>query len=188
MRLFYGLELPEDVRARAGAWLEDARVRSQAFRGARVDWTAAANLHVTLKFLGQVKENEVPGVLAEGTEAARHAKPFRLSVGGLGAFPSGDSKPARILWAGVQEPTGRLGLLVQSLEARLEGLGFIRETRPFHPHLTLGRVKDGSRGRELLTGLADFGEVEVSSLALFESWRDAQGTRYVPLRRFDIER
>jgi 2'-5' RNA ligase len=102
-------------------------------------------LHLTLKFLGDVAEDDLDRVAqALGRLRGRH-EPFEVSTSGFGAFPS--EKRARILWAGVGEGSGPLRAVAQSVENLLEPAGFGREQRPYVPHLTLGRAR--GRGTKL---------------------------------------
>jgi 2'-5' RNA ligase len=101
--------------------------------------TPPANLHLTLKFLGDVSEDDLSRV-AEALESLRERhEPFEAGISGFGAFPS--PKKARILWAGVGQGSDRLCALAEDVEESLEPLGFERENRIYVPHLTLGRAR-----------------------------------------------
>jgi RNA 2',3'-cyclic 3'-phosphodiesterase len=96
-------------------------------------------VHLTLKFLGEVAEDDL-GPVTQALEPLREEQePFEVSTSGFGAFPS--QKRARILWAGVGEGSELLRDLARSVEDLLEPVGFGREGRPYVPHLTLGRAK-----------------------------------------------
>ena len=125
------------------------RVREALFRAAR-DLPASKafrligpqKLHLTLKFLGNVAEDDL-GRVSQALEQLRgRHEPFEVSTSGFGAFPS--ERRARILWAGLGEGSGTLRAVAQSVEDLLEPAGFEREQRPYVPHLTLGRA----RGRQ----------------------------------------
>lgn len=101
--------------------------------------TPPANVHLTLKFLGDVPEDDLSRV-AEALESLRERhEPFEASISGFGAFPS--PKKARILWAGIGQGSDRLRALARDVDESLEPLGFERENRPYFPHLTLGRAR-----------------------------------------------
>jgi RNA 2',3'-cyclic 3'-phosphodiesterase len=105
----------------------------------KVRFTPPANVHLTLKFLGDVSEDDL-GRVAEALEPVREKhEPFEASISGFGAFPS--PKKARVLWAGISEGSDRLRTLAEDVEEFLEPLGFERENRPYVPHLTLGRAR-----------------------------------------------
>lgn len=141
MRLFIALNFPDETRRAlhdASAALRDAVPRG-------VSWVRPDGLHLTLKFLGEVEEARVAEVAAAlGRVAAAHA-PVRLVVAGVGAFPS-LARP-RVVWAGV-DPTPRLELLQHDVEAACAELGFEVEGRAFRPHVTLGRVRPGTRASD----------------------------------------
>ena len=102
-----------------------------------VAWVKAGNLHLTLKFLGDVEEQRIEAIATSLTKAAAQVDAFDLTIGGFGAFPT-RARP-RVIWVEANGP--RLHALVESIECALEALGFPRETRPFAGHITLGRVR-----------------------------------------------
>jgi RNA 2',3'-cyclic 3'-phosphodiesterase len=105
----------------------------------KVRWVRPANVHLTLKFLGEVSEDALVRV-AEALEPVRlRHHPFEVEFSGFGAFPS--ARRARILWAGISEGSDRLRALARDVEVSLESLGFEREDRAYVPHLTLGRAR-----------------------------------------------
>jgi 2'-5' RNA ligase len=104
-----------------------------------VRWVRPSNIHLTLKFLGDVPEESLGDIVATVASVCERHDEFAAEVTGFGAFPSG--RRARILWAGVSEGSERLRSLAGDLEAALEPLGFDRERRAYRPHLTLGRAR-----------------------------------------------
>lgn len=104
-----------------------------------VRWVAPKNIHLTLKFLGDVDEARIEDIREALRRAITPASSFSLRVSGMGCFPN--IRRPRIVWAGVQEPSGALKLLADQVESELSRLGFAREEREFSPHLTLGRVR-----------------------------------------------
>ena len=144
MRTFIALDLDSEIKARLSDLLR--RLRWRGPKG--VSWARESGLHITFKFLGEIDEARAARV-AETMQAAAAAVPdFALRVRGTGAFPP-PPRPQRVLWVGTNEQAAVLDLQAR-LEVGLEGLGFDRESRPFHPHLTLGRVKSGSGPREAI--------------------------------------
>ena len=179
MRMFVGIGLPEECRTSIVRALSPV-----AETGLPVSWTRAENLHITLKFLGEVPDarvEELGGLLAE---SARGTGPFRFLVEGAGGFPTLSSP--RILWAGVREPLDPVRKLHQNMEKILAGAGFPREGRLFHPHVTVGRVR-----RRLPAGWTErfggalsgkrFGEVPARSYQLYESRLSPSGSTYTVL-------
>lgn len=184
MRCFIGIGLPPAVR---DAVADAVRGRSDA-RGP-VSRVAAGNLHVTLKFLGEIRTERVSALEDALAGVAAGFAPFDLRAFGGGAFP-GPEKP-RILWVGFREPLELVGKLQQNIENALSGAGFPREDRPFHPHITVGRVRGvlpPAWGDRFVQGLAgrDFGTVPVSSVVLFESRLSPGGAIYSVVREFPL--
>ena len=140
-----------------------------------------ANLHVTLKFLGQIEPARVePMAAAIGSVAARTA-PFELGVRGLGAFPA-PARP-RVVWVGL-EPAAPLAALATHVDAALGTLGVPRESRPFAAHVTLGRAREGRRNPALTDALArpvDCGRLPVTRVSLMRSELHPRGARYTEL-------
>jgi 2'-5' RNA ligase len=164
VRLFVALEVPEDLRRRLAGVRE--RVGTP---GGGLRWMSAATLHLTLRFLGETPSHLI-SVLNEalaGVESER----LLVRVRGLGFFPS--QRAPRVLWARAESPG--LGQLHDGIEAAAASRGWPRESRPFHPHLTLARAPGGRTMDRALTGALDpmrgesGGEFAASSFALFSS-------------------
>ena len=178
MRLFIAIDLPGATRDRIEALISELRREVPDVRWAGID-----GIHLTLKFLGEVGENRLPA-LAQilGRRAAALSGGFTVGVRGVGTF-GGTSRP-RVAWCGVVDPEGALARLAADVEEGCAGLGFPREGRPFHPHLTLARIKVASRG--LAPALAaradlDLGGFEVTSYHLFQSRLQSGGAKYLRL-------
>ena len=141
LRCFIALELPMEAQSelsQATAVLKGA--------GADVKWLEPENVHLTLKFLGEIPQSKVLQIgLALSKLKERRAIASRL--GPLGAFPV-PHKP-RVVWAGLDDGQGELKNLFETMEAEMAALGFEREERAFVPHLTLGRVRSGQNLDEL---------------------------------------
>ena len=184
IRAFLAIDLPESYRASLAA-VQDYLKKS----GADVRWTSVAGIHLTLKFFGDIEENQVD-VLAAAAFGITGATPkFTLGVNGVGTFPS--PKNPRVIWLGLSGQTDILARLVQNLEQAFAPLGFPPEKRNFTPHLTLGRVRS-SQGREALNRsletvfLSNFSEFLVKELILYRSTLRPQGALYTPLSRIAL--
>lgn len=151
MRLFVALELPEAARAAAAQVLQSLRPRGQGIK-----WVAPANLHLTLKFLGETPAAALEGVIQALAGALAGQPALDLELAGCGAFPQ-ISRP-QVVWLGLDGQVEGLAGLARGLEAALEPLGFAPEGRPFKPHLTLGRLRRGEKAppalSQALAGLA----------------------------------
>lgn len=135
MRLFVAVFPPPETQRAAGAIIESLRRP-----GDGVSWVRPANLHYTLRFIGEVGDDGARRVGLAADEAVGGLTAFDLGLGGIGAFP--DAMRARVFWLGLTAGAGALVALARSLDAALERRGFDRERRGFEPHLTLGRVRD----------------------------------------------
>lgn len=144
MRTFIAIPLAEDSHR----LLEQLQNQLRA-AAAEVRWTSTASIHLTLKFLGEIDPAVVGKTADRLRTESRALAPFTLSLGGLGAFPT--IQNPRVVWCGVSGDIEQLGLLQHKVEQECTRLGFAPEERPFHPHLTLGRV----RGRRNLHRLAE---------------------------------
>jgi RNA 2',3'-cyclic 3'-phosphodiesterase len=190
-RAFVAVGLDETTRAAVAAEIERLRPLSKA-----VAWVPADNLHLTLKFLGEQTDARLGEAALALEEAAATCQGFTLSLHGVGAFP-GMERP-RIVWVGVAEGALPFGALQSQVEAALERRGFTPESRPWHPHLTIGRVFDPRRWRrdaspELLSSIARmattrFGTLEVSRVTLMRSDLHRSGARYRELHSASVSR
>jgi len=184
VRLFFAVNVAPEIRERI------AEVQKPLIAtGADVKWVEAGNVHVTLKFLGEVSEDRVPAIVAQASEAAGSARPFFVAFGGLGAFPS--ERAPRVAWVGMTKGFQEMSALARELEARLEGLGFKREGRPFSAHVTLGRVRSFS-GRDALARAlqagreCEIGEMAVEKFALMQSVLGRGGPQYSIVQEFRL--
>lgn len=140
MRLFTAVELPDEVRAAVAA---AAGPLLDPFPDARR--VAPENLHVTLRFLGDVEPGAVDAIRAALADASSASPSGAARVRGFGAFP-GPRSP-RVIWAGVDDPSGAITTLERNVSARIEGLGFPPEDRPYAPHVTVARIGGSRRPR-----------------------------------------
>lgn len=179
MRAFVALELGNQVTGTLGILIE-----SHKKRGGNIKWIKPSNLHLTLKFLGEVPDQRLPQIQDGMQRAAAGKTAFAFHIQGTGTFPPKSRKP-KVLWVGV-ETHPLLHLLQQSLEDELSKLGFPHENRPFSPHLTIGRVKSHADIGPVLSELElhatdDFGIVQADRLVLFKSTLKPTGAEYSPM-------
>jgi len=135
-------------------------------------WVTPEQIHLTLRFLGNVPDESVPSLLQALKQAVQDQTAFPLRARGLGCFPH--PARARVLWVGLDDPGPALGRLHERLAAALMPLGFPPEDRPFHPHLTLARAQNRMPASQLLPMLQtyqnrDFGEFLVTQVHLVQS-------------------
>jgi RNA 2',3'-cyclic 3'-phosphodiesterase len=130
-RLFTGIPLSAEERSRVSFVIDSLE---GVLPGVR--WVRPENLHVTLKFLGECGEASLPFLL-DALEQAAEVMPAKLTVGGVGGFPS--QRSARIIWVGAEDPTDAIKEAFRLLEKGARKCGVSRETRPYRPHITIGR-------------------------------------------------
>ncbi|MCC9599590.1 RNA 2',3'-cyclic phosphodiesterase [Stieleria sp. JC731] len=157
-----------------------------------IKWVPIDNLHLTLKFLGEVDNVEIHDVCKAIRSVTCEIEPFELHFSGAGGFPNIE-KP-RVLYAGIQDPSGLLVEMVSQLELKLADLRFKPEPRDYRPHLTLGRSRSkGGRASEELTEamreLSDtnLGEMVVDEVNLMASFLDKQGPTYQVMDTIDLK-
>ena len=151
----------------------------------RVRWIRPENVHLTLKFLGDVREENLDGLRAALGEVCAGYAPFDVVLAGLGAFPS--ARRAKVLWAGVGAGSYQLRSLATDVDAALAPLGFEHEKRPYVPHLTLGRVRGRPVSLDLPSGAGGMG-FRVRQVELMESTLTPEGAIYETLGVFALER
>jgi len=143
-RTFIALERDESLQRHL---IESIRRMAPALP--RLKWVDPSTIHLTLAFLGELIDEQLAKAVQASDEAARQAAPFGYRLARLGTF--GAPRQPRVVWIGVDEPTGELTRLQRLLTRELEQRGFALETRPFSPHLTLARVKEPLSAAELQT-------------------------------------
>jgi 2'-5' RNA ligase len=170
--------------------LQRALRKNVEAQGWRAAWVPPPNLHITLKFLGEIDVGLVPPLGDALAAVARRHAAMRVGVGGVGAFP--DRGVPRVLFAKLGAGHERLEALVQDLEAALYELGLPKESRPFHAHVTLARVKhaphEGPRLVDLApTGaVADCGQGYITEVSLYRSDLLRTGAEYHVLARHPL--
>ena len=184
MRLFVALEVPEPPRREVRRRVDAVRDRLP-----RARWVDLENVHLTLLFIGETAEEDVPALAAGLREAFARCPPLDLRLGSGGTFPPG--RPGRVAWVGVEAPEELATLQADVAQAAVAALGFEPEERAYHPHVTLARCSDPWRREAIdkfknaLTGpigppfVADHG-------ILFESKLSPKGARYRAVEIFPM--
>src|SRR5918911_967122 len=181
MRAFVAIFPPPELQAAVTGALETVQRLDD-----KVRWLRPENIHLTLKFLGNVQEETLGNLGAALEETCARHKPFDIGLARLGAFPS--ARRARILWAGVDAGSDRLRALVTDLESALTPLGFEREKRAFTPHLTLGRVRSRPANfDDLPTTIGDL-RFRVRHIELMESTLSHKGATYRTIEAFPLKK
>jgi RNA 2',3'-cyclic 3'-phosphodiesterase len=178
VRAFFGLPLPDEQRDELGRYLEECTRRAPQFR-----WTPAANLHLTIRFLGHL-EVAVAEEIADRLTGT-HLPGFELALGEAGAFKRG--RLARVVWLGLRSGEKESGALAAAVEAECQRAGLEREARAYHPHLTLARarLRDGTALPELPDAPPTAGW-RAAELILYRSRLGRAGAVYEPLRSIKL--
>lgn len=184
LRTFIAVKLPENVLAA----IDEVQEQLAAY-GFNVRWVTTGNIHLTLKFLGDVHGDKIDGIAAVLAEAVHGFAPLRLAASGVGVFPS--VKRARVIWVGITGQVPEFAALKRSIEDRLATIGYPHEKRPFSGHMTLGRVKGPIAASRLMTAmdaLRDFASetFEVDRVVLFKSDLRPTGALYTELRQITL--
>lgn len=179
LRAFIAVPIPGPVAAFLGQI--QARLRSPAMP---IRWVATGNIHLTLKFLGDIAPAKVPAIAARMDTATAAESSFRLHARRVGVFPN--RRNARVIWVGLDGDVGRLITLQADLASALEAIGFGQEDRRFQPHLTIGRSRGRIDAQTLGEALGPLQEIAsdafaVDRLMLFKSELTPAGAQYTRL-------
>jgi len=183
MRCFIAINLDDVVKKEI-----DASVALLKKEKADVKWVPAANLHVTLKFFGEIDERTVEKIEENLSEISRKFSPFEVKLHGLGVFP--DERRPRVIWIDFLD-SRRLIKLQEEVEYSIVSIGFEKEDRPFSPHLTIGRVRSPKNKDLLLRAMGplrskDFGNIGVDKIFLMKSDLKPTGAQYTAVAEFPL--
>ncbi len=183
MRTFIAIELPEGIKKKIE--LLQAPLKKT---NALVSWVKPGNIHITLKFLGEVPEEKINEVISGTEQAVRETKRFTMSLKGMGAFP--DFKRPRVIWIGSGSGEKELSYLANRIEEEMERIGFPKEQRKFSAHFTIGRVKSPKNIEKLmeLIKLTEFQteEIPVNEVVVMKSQLHPAGAIYTPLKKIPL--
>jgi 2'-5' RNA ligase len=181
LRLFIALPTPALIRTAMADLVYGLR-ESQA----EVSWDTPDKFHCTLKFLGNTAEPRVPLIADRLAHIARESHPLQITYRTIGAFPA--LRNPRIFWVGLQEDSGALAHLQERIDDTMTALGFPKEDRAFHPHVTLGRVKGPLK--DLITRLEsvtfESKTAVIADLELIRSDLRPTGSVYTTVRSFPL--
>lgn len=179
-RIFIAIPVPSHLQVAL------SRVQMHSESGMR--WVAPKNLHLTIRFLGDISEEQLERVYLAAVQAVQEAPgPFTLQVAGIGAFPSANQ--ARVIWAGLSGDLKPLAQLYEIVQARLHEVGFAFEKRPFRPHITLARLRDPAPLSPQLKRLQNqaFGSWRIDTLQVIESKLKPTGAQYVVRQQYVLK-
>jgi 2'-5' RNA ligase len=187
VRAFIAVPLPDSL-LRQLASLQRRLEEQMPRRGVR--WVRREGIHLTLKFLGDTPAEKLPSIKEALAAVARNAPVSTFTVGGIGCFPN--AYRPRVVWVGVQEPTGRMAALQDAIEEVMAPFGYKPEGRGFTPHLTLGRVGRKARRDEVTrvgevvasTEVDQLAEIVADRFELIRSVLKPTGAEYTTLETF----
>ncbi len=177
IRIFIGISLSDEARRYATSVIDKLSVFLKDVR-----WVRPDNLHITIKFIGWCDQSFVPDIVRV-MEKCSTFLPAKISVGGVGGFPSQDR--AKVIWVGTKDPEGKIENMFRLVDSELARMGIKREMRRFHPHITIGRATakavnipelDIDKGKLPV-------EFDVKDIVLFRSELKSTGAEYSILHR-----
>ena len=179
IRTFIAIELPDELKVKLG----QLEARLQAGKQTWLKWVDPYNIHLTLKFLGDIAIDRTSEILRAMAEATQTVPPFQLEIKDLGVFPN--LKRVQVVWVGISGEIEKLVQLQQRLDSNLTQLGFAPESRPFTAHLTLARLRNqASLGKrqefgQLIAGTKfEAGTIKVDIISLMRSQLTREGAIY----------
>ena len=185
--MFCAVEIPASSRQRV---LRHIVRLKETVPDVKASWSRDANLHLTLKFLGEIAQSSVSDISTAASRAVVGLLPFSIRLEQTGAFPK-QGKP-RVLWLGINDSSGKLAALQAHLEEECAKSGFDKEQRPFHPHLTLARLRHPLHARTLAAAHHQSGfepvDIEVNELLVIRSELSSEGSKYTVVSRHALGR
>ena len=181
-RVFCSIDIPQEVRVKVA---EHISALKREVPEAQASWSRPENIHLTLKFLGDVPQRRVEQLSQAASRAVTGLDRFRIRLEQTGSFPK--HGPPRVLWIGISDLDGTLGEMFARLEEECAKEGFKKESRPYRPHLTVARLRKPHGARTLAyahQGL-EFGpaEFDVSELQVMRSELSPHGSKYSVISR-----
>ena len=188
MRCFIAIDIDEQIRKALADLQQELQGKADIKRG-DAKWVNPDNIHLTLKFLGEIKDEQIMDICnITGDVAGRH-KAFELDIESVGHF---GGKSARVLWVGTGQNVDKLLQLQQDLEQQLDLAGWPKEARKFSGHLTLCRIRNARAGAKLAQLAREYKDYELGtmpadSVSVYQSQLTPQGPIYTVLGRYELQ-
>lgn len=184
MRTFIAVELPSEIKNQI------ARIQAEFKKiPAQVSWTKPDNIHLTLKFLGEIEEKQLNPVTEATRSGCKGVKKFKISLKGVGGFPN--LRQPRVIWIGTQDGAEELISLQGKIETELEQAGYSKEDKKFRPHFTIGRVRIPENIERLALALekTEFQaeDIDIDRVTVMKSQLSSGGSIYTALGKIDLE-
>ena len=190
IRSFIAIKLPDELKQGLAQLEARLRLGKQPW----VKWVDPYSIHLTLKFLGSIAVDRLSDITKAMETAAQGISPFHLEVKELGGFPN--LRRVQVAWVGISGEVDKLSQLQQGIESNLAPLGFVPESRPFTPHLTLARLRNQAslderqRFGQLIAGTR-FGasySIEVDAISLMRSQLTREGAIYSRISLVELKK
>ncbi|MBU1091078.1 MAG: RNA 2',3'-cyclic phosphodiesterase [Candidatus Omnitrophica bacterium] len=183
MRTFIAIELPKEIKDELTKLQDQLKLSN-----ADVKWVAPENIHLTIKFLGEINEEKLCRISEVIENCAKDKSPYLIRINSLGVFPNMNSP--RVIWVGLDKGNQETEELAKSIEENLEKLGIPKEKRPFSSHITIARVRSMKNREQLIEALKKLENVfvgnnlewNVKKVILFKSTLTPKGPTYEALK------
>jgi len=187
-RLFLAANVSDEQRQALGQLIENL-AKGIRFTRAHPAWVKPENIHLTLKFLGDVEETRIESIAKALGTAITHVQPIPFDIAKLGVFP--DAQAPRVLWIGIDQGRSRIADLAGTIENAMARIGFPRERRAFHPHLTLARIKAVRGVGEMMDVVeshrrAHLPAARIHAVTLYRSTLRPEGAVYSVVREWPL--
>ena len=181
IRAFIAVEIDPETRQKISALISGLKKSN-----ADVKWITEDQMHLTLKFLGNIEQSKIQEISEALKPVADNFKPFSISLSNIGGFPNLDHP--KVIWLGIDKGAKELKNLAEKIESGLEKFDFRKESREFKSHLTLGRVKSSKNMLNLVkllkeTGFSSETDISINELILFQSTLTPKGATYTVLSK-----
>ena len=187
MRTFIAIELPSEIKDSLSRLQEELKTS-----GADVKWVTPENIHLTLKFLGEIDDKKIDKIIKIIDDTAKEKNKFQIRISSLGAFPKVDFP--RVIWVGVDTGDKETKEIAEGLEEKIAKIGIPKEDRPFSSHITIGRTKSSLNREGLVQDLKDKAELGggklnfyVTKITLFKSTLTPKGPIYEVLKATNLK-
>lgn len=188
MRTFIAIELPTSIKDSLSGLQEKLKIS-----GADVKWVQPHNIHLTLKFLGEINDKKLDKIISILEEIAKDKDPFRIRISSLGAFPKMNFP--RVIWVGVDKGDNQTKEMAKALEEKITKLGIPKEDRSFSTHITIGRTRSTLNRERLVEALSSLAnkldeenlEFAVTKITLFKSTITPKGPIYEILKETNLK-
>lgn len=179
LRTFIAIELPSEIQKKVGEFANSLKNPQD-----KITWVSTKNVHITLKFLGNIPANDIASIQNIISEVAKLYPPFETSIKGTGTFPS--ERSPRVIWIGTDKGKETIKNIYTELENRLASIGIPKEERGFTAHLTIGRIKYIKDINEFAQNISKhkedlFGNFLVDGISLVKSALTPKGSVYETL-------